>query len=179
MNVSYSPVTIAQIWERNGGNPSAVVSAVAVCLAESGGNTYAISPARDYGLWQINITNFASQGINSVTVFDPDVNAKVAIRMSGNGTNWAAWCTAWADPSNCGHGFVNPPQPGSPAGNQIGTARAALGNLAGPTATANPSGVQDRFTEAWAHVQNLHGPFARGIYGDIVNASDTIRRHIS
>lgn len=155
--VNFDPATIAQIWDRNGGNPANSIDAVAVCLAESGGNPAAISPASDYGLWQINIINWGSQGLNSQNWMNPDVNARVAIRMSGNGTNWAAWCTAWADPGpNCGHGFLPHPQPGSAAGNQEARARGSLGNVAGPTATPNPATNSDRFRDSWGQVQNFH-----------------------
>jgi hypothetical protein len=56
-------------------------------MAESGGNPNAISPTDDFGLWQINGSNGALATLN------PLQNAKSAIDLSGNGTNWGPWTT--------------------------------------------------------------------------------------
>lgn len=124
-------LTIPQIaweWESNGGDKHHVVVACAVCLAESGGNTIAISPSSDYGLWQINSSNFGWLGLTTTTALEAGPNARAAIRMSGNGTNWAPWCTCWTDPAaNCGHGNLPYPQPGSPAYSHIDEVAQALG----------------------------------------------------
>lgn len=114
--MAYSFAQLEQLWISNGGNPATAPVMAAVAMAESGGNPSAVSPSNDYGLWQINESNFASYGLNSSNWSDPNTNAKVAIKMSGNGSNIAAWCTAWAQPKgNCGHGQLSAPQAGSPA----------------------------------------------------------------
>lgn len=64
-------------------------TAVAVALAESGGNTQAVSPTSDYGLWQINLN--AHRQYNQQQMFDPAQNARAMIAISGNGTNWKPW----------------------------------------------------------------------------------------
>jgi len=124
-------LTIPQIaweWEANGGSRRTVVLAVAVSLAESGGNTEAISPSSDYGLWQINSSNFGWLGLTTTTALEPGPNARAAIRMSANGDNWAPWCTCWVDPAaDCGHGNLPYPQQGSPAYDHIAEVAQVLG----------------------------------------------------
>lgn len=118
----------AWVWENAGGSKRVVVIAVAVAMAESGLRTDAVSPSSDYGLWQINSSNFPWLGLNSTTALEAGPNAVAAIRMSANGSNWAPWCTCWTDPAaNCGHGNLPYPQQGSPAYNQIDTVAQALG----------------------------------------------------
>lgn len=118
---------IAYVWEANGGSKRTVVLAVSVSLAESGGDTTAVSPSSDYGLWQINSSNFGWLGLTVITALEADPNARAAIRMSANGDNWAPWCTCWVDPAaNCGHGNLPYPQPGSPAYSHIAQVAAVL-----------------------------------------------------
>lgn len=106
----------AYVWEKAGGDKAHVVVAVAVSSAESSRNTTAISPSSDYGLWQINSSNFGWLGLTATTALEAGPNARAAIRMSGNGANWAPWCTCWVDPqANCGHGNLPFPEKDSPA----------------------------------------------------------------
>lgn len=56
-------------------------------MAESGGDPGAISPTADYGLWQVNISHGAMASL------DPVVNARSAIAISGDGTDFSAWTT--------------------------------------------------------------------------------------
>jgi hypothetical protein len=77
--------------------------AVAIALAESGGNTTshnAIPPDNSYGLWQINMLGSLGParrsefGISSNDqLYDPAVNARAMIKISGGGTNWKPWST--------------------------------------------------------------------------------------
>lgn len=140
-------LTIPQIaweWEVNGGDKAHVVVAVSVCLAESGGDVTVISPSSDYGLWQINSQNFGFLGLNAQTALEAGPNARAAIRMSGNGANWAAWCTCWVDPANnCGHGNLPIPQAGSPAANEMANVARVLGTTPprpGPGGPGSPPG---------------------------------------
>jgi LysM repeat protein len=84
---SYSCSALESLWESAGGNSSAALIAAEIARAESGGNPNALSPTNDYGLWQINGSN------GSLATFNPYQNAKSAIILSGNGTNWDAWTT--------------------------------------------------------------------------------------
>ncbi len=83
----YSCSGLEQIWEQAGGSPARAMMAADIAMAESGGNPNAISPTDDFGLWQINASNGALATLN------PLQNAKSAVEMSSNGTNWGAWTT--------------------------------------------------------------------------------------
>ena len=83
----YSCSGLEQIWEQEGGSPAAAFMAAEIAIAESGGNPSAISPTDDFGLWQINASNGALATLN------PFQNAKSAITLSDNGTNWNPWTT--------------------------------------------------------------------------------------
>ena len=77
--------------------------AVAVALAESGGNTdahNAIPPDDSYGLWQINMlgsmgtARMKQFGLSAKSdLFNPATNAKAMFQISGGGTNWKPWST--------------------------------------------------------------------------------------
>lgn len=69
-------------------------TAIAVALAESGGNSDAVNRANsngstDYGLFQINSVHAGL--LNGGNWRDPVYNAKMALEISSNGTNWAPW----------------------------------------------------------------------------------------
>lgn len=168
----------ASVWLRNGGARSAVVSAVAVAKAESDLWAEAVSPSADYGLWQINIINLRPRGISIQQAFDPDVSAELAIDLSGNGTNWAAWCTCWVQPrGNCGHGFLPVPQAESPAGTHLAGVAATLGEFP-PTAT-DPTPTASNavgFQQAWGTVAAFHTSYARTAWSAIHALRGTVER---
>jgi LysM repeat protein len=78
---------LEQLWESAGGNPADAFMAAEIAMAESGGNQYALSPTDDYGYWQINASN------GSLATFDAYGNARSAIILSDDGTNWSPWTT--------------------------------------------------------------------------------------
>jgi LysM repeat protein len=78
---------LEQLWDAAGGNPSHAFMAAEIAMAESGGNQYALSPTDDFGYWQINASN------GSLATYNALGNAKSAIILSGNGTNWSPWTT--------------------------------------------------------------------------------------
>ena len=178
----YSPVAILRIWLRNGGNTNSqtLVAACAVALAESGGQSTAIGPAGDYGLWQINRVNFAHFGVNSTTVLNPDTNARIAIAMSSNGYNWAAWCTAWADPGpNCGHGLLRFPQPHSSAWYRFDAAEAAASVISpehGPVPRPQRSPAIRSVAGAWADTQHYQNHGAPKQFADLANLRTALRK---
>jgi len=77
--------------------------AVAIALAESGGNPGAHNsrpPDDSYGLWQINMLGplgpqrRAMLGLNSnADLYNPMTNARAAFMISGGGTNFNPWST--------------------------------------------------------------------------------------
>jgi LysM repeat protein len=76
------------LWEAAGGSHAEAFMAAEIAMAESGGRQYALSPTNDYGYWQIN----GSHGPAEAT-FNAIGNAKAAIAISSNGSNWNPWTT--------------------------------------------------------------------------------------
>ena len=76
------------LWEAAGGSHAKAFVAAEIAMAESGGRQYALSPTNDYGYWQIN----GSHG-PAMATFDPIGNAKAAIAISRDGTDWYPWTT--------------------------------------------------------------------------------------
>lgn len=79
---------LEELWEAAGGSHAEAFIAAEIAMAESGGQQFAHSPTNDFGYWQIN-------GVHGPTeaTYDPMGNAKAAIEISGNGTNWSPWTT--------------------------------------------------------------------------------------
>jgi hypothetical protein len=84
----YSYSGLEQLWEANGG--SAGVAATAACIAEheSSGNPGAFN-GRDIGLWQIDPDHDPGGDL-----YNPAENARIAVAVSSDGTNWGPWTTA-------------------------------------------------------------------------------------
>jgi hypothetical protein len=78
---------LEQLWTSAGGNPADAFTAAEIAMAESGGDQYALSPTEDYGYWQINVSNGALATYNAYG------NARSAIILSDDGTNWNPWTT--------------------------------------------------------------------------------------
>ena len=76
------------LWEDAGGSRAEAFMAAEVAMAESGGRQYALSPTDDYGYWQINVSHGPAEA-----TFNPIGNAKAAIAISDDGSNWDAWTT--------------------------------------------------------------------------------------
>jgi len=75
------------LWDAAGGNPQHAFMAAEIAEAESGGQQYAHSPTDDFGYWQINASN------GSLATYDALGNARSAIILSDDGTNWSPWTT--------------------------------------------------------------------------------------
>ena len=75
------------LWVEAGGSAAAEVTAASIAMAESGGNQFATGTVGERGYWQINPVN------GSLSTYDPYGNARAAVIMSGNGTNWSPWTT--------------------------------------------------------------------------------------
>jgi LysM repeat protein len=78
---------LEQLWDAAGGNRADAFMAAEIAMAESGGNQYALSPTDDYGYWQINGSN------GSLATYNAYGNARSAIILSDDGSNWNAWTT--------------------------------------------------------------------------------------
>lgn len=114
--MAYTFDQLQQLWIQAGGNPQASAIAAATALAESGGNPNAVSPAGDIGLWQINQSAHGSQATT-----DPLANARAAVAISNNGTNWRPWCTAYTDGACGTKGGAFDPLGSSPVGRALAT----------------------------------------------------------
>jgi hypothetical protein len=87
----YSCTQLENLWEQAGGVFTEALMAAKIAMAESSGNPSATdhdsNGTTDEGLWQINTSN----GI--LATYDPLQNAKSAVTLSDNGTNWTPWVT--------------------------------------------------------------------------------------
>lgn len=78
---------LESLWIAAGGPPGVSRLAADIAMAESGGQQYALSPAGDRGYWQINWSNGA------LSTFDAYGNARAAVIISHDGTDWSPWVT--------------------------------------------------------------------------------------
>lgn len=82
---------IRQLWLGAGGDPAQSRMAVAIARAESGGRPDAIghntNGTVDRGVWQVNSIH------GPQSTLDPVANARAAVAISSNGTNWGPWTT--------------------------------------------------------------------------------------
>jgi len=81
---------LEELWQDAGGAPAGAFTAAEVALAESSGEQYATdhdgNGTTDEGYWQINT-------VNGDATYDPLGNAKAAVSLSEDGTNWSPWVT--------------------------------------------------------------------------------------
>lgn len=86
---------LASVVKQAGFPASSWPTAIAIILAESGGNPNAthknLNGSTDYGLFQINSVHgsLLQQGSWS----DPVANARMGLAVSSNGSNWKPWTT--------------------------------------------------------------------------------------
>lgn len=79
------------LWREAGGAPSAAFMAAEIAMAESGGRENATlvdaDGSVDRGYWQVNSVH------GSLSTYDPMGNARAAVAISGDGTDWFPWVT--------------------------------------------------------------------------------------
>lgn len=78
---------LEELWEQAGGSDAQAVMAASIAMAESSGQQFATGAAGERGYWQINPDH------GSLSTYDPLGNAKAAVIISGDGTNWTPWTT--------------------------------------------------------------------------------------
>lgn len=78
---------LESLWRAAGGNPGSAFIAAEIAEAESGGNQYATGAAGERGYWQINPDH------GSLSTYDAYGNARAAVIISGDGTDWSPWTT--------------------------------------------------------------------------------------
>ena len=75
------------LWRAAGGASSVQVTAASIAMAESSGNQYATGPYGERGYWQIHPDHGA------LSTYDAFGNARAAVIISDDGTNWSPWTT--------------------------------------------------------------------------------------
>jgi LysM repeat protein len=78
---------LEELWEAAGGSQGEAFTAAEIAMAESGGNQYATGTVGERGYWQINPDH------GSLSTYDPMGNAKAAVIISADGTDWTPWTT--------------------------------------------------------------------------------------
>ena len=78
---------LEELWEQAGGSDAQAVMAASIAMAESSGQQFATGAAGERGYWQINPDH------GSLSTYDPLGNAKAAVIISDDGTNWTPWTT--------------------------------------------------------------------------------------
>jgi LysM repeat protein len=78
---------LEELWEQAGGSSGQAVTAASIAMAESSGEQFATGAAGERGYWQINPDH------GSLSTYDPLGNAKAAVTISDDGTNWTPWTT--------------------------------------------------------------------------------------
>lgn len=77
---------LESLWVAAGGSPGSAFIAAEIAIAESGGQQYATGAVGEEGYWQIN-------PVNGDATYNPYGNARAAISLSGDGSNWSPWTT--------------------------------------------------------------------------------------
>jgi LysM repeat protein len=78
---------LEELWEQAGGSDGQAVMAASIAMAESSGQQFATGAAGERGYWQVNPDH------GSLSTYDPVGNAKAAVVISDDGTNWTPWTT--------------------------------------------------------------------------------------
>jgi LysM repeat protein len=78
---------LEELWEQGGGSHAEAFMAAEIAMAESSGQQFATGAAGERGYWQINPDH------GSLSTYDPLGNAKAAVIISDDGTNWTPWTT--------------------------------------------------------------------------------------
>lgn len=89
--MAYSFSQLETLWRQAGGSAATAPTAAAVALAESRGIPTAANPSSATGLWQVETS--AHPQYTSQQLSNPLENAKAAVAISSNGTDWSPWAT--------------------------------------------------------------------------------------
>jgi hypothetical protein len=82
---------LERLWEQAGGSRAEAFMAAEIAMAESSGRQYAVNTnggrSTDRGYWQINSVH------GSLSTYNAYGNARAAVLISHDGTNWSPWVT--------------------------------------------------------------------------------------
>lgn len=94
---TYTPAQIAAFAKDAGFRGVHLVEAVAIAMAESSGNSDALSSNPDggtnAGLWQLDTPGGGGAGFSVGQLQNPQTNADVAFKVSRGGQDWGSWAT--------------------------------------------------------------------------------------
>lgn len=126
-----SAAQVAGYWLGAGGPRDRVVEWVAIGIGESDLDDEVVSPAGAIGVWQVMPFNAPTYGYSPADLYNPAVNARVTVLMSGGGQNCAAWDSAYRNIYASGrYTYLAWPEVGSADYNNLSTAAALLGGQA-------------------------------------------------
>lgn len=131
---------VAAAWVAAGGPASRAAEWVAIAMGESSLDDSVVSPDGAIGVWQIMPFNAGPNGFSVSDMYNLADNARVAVLMSGNGVNCAAWDSCYADINRSGrYSYLGYPEKGSADYNNLAVAAVALGVDAVAQAVPEPS----------------------------------------
>lgn len=140
-NVQYNYAQLEGIWMQAGGVGGAAPIAAAIAMAESGGNTTATNQDSngtvDRGLWQINSVH------GTQSSYDVMGNARAAVAISNNGTNWSPWTTYTSGAYRQFLQMNVPPDTSAPVNATNAAANQNTATLTGANTGPLPGGLKD------------------------------------
>jgi hypothetical protein len=93
---TYNHLTLAALWQANGGSVGTANNAACHAMQESSGSPDAQSPNPDgginYGLWQLD-TKGKGAGYTPAQLMNPNTNARITVKATRDGADWSAWST--------------------------------------------------------------------------------------
>lgn len=172
----HSASDVAAIWTRAAGSSERAVEWTAIATGESSRDDQIVSPAGAIGLWQIMPFNAHWGGGSVSDLYDPDYNARVAVLMSGNGANCAAWDSCYLDIYRSGrYSYLGYPEQGSADYNLIPVIAALIGVDAVVKALPEPSlGFAADLAVVAAGIQQVIGQALPQLRVDVLSQSRPI-----
>lgn len=150
---------VAGYWLGAGGPKDRVVEWVAIAIGESDFEADVVSPAGAIGVWQVMPFNAGPYGYTPADLYNPAVNARVTVLMSGQGQNCAAWDSAYRNIYASGrYTFLSWPEVGSADYNNLPIAAAMLGGQAyHQIGTPRQPGIDSSMPAVIADMQRITG----------------------
>lgn len=128
---------VVAYWTGAGGPARTALAWASVSIAESSWDTEATSPTDAHGLYQIEPYSWPAGAGDGSLWRDPAANSKAAVILSGGGSNFAPWDTAYADIGRSGrYTYLAWPEKGSAAARYMPYVQGALGTTAYGTGAA-------------------------------------------
>jgi hypothetical protein len=93
---TFTHAQLMTLWTANGGDPNAAQNAACHAIQESSGESWVTSANPDggtnVGLWQLD-TKGKGAGYSIAQLQNPDLNARITVFATRNGSDWSAWAT--------------------------------------------------------------------------------------